>query len=193
MSLAQRVYSVLLVSAADAFNAALTEMLSPATYDPVRIVPSVSAAERAVAERGYDFVLVNSPLPDESGARFANDTCMSKNTVVLLLTRGEVFAEIYDRVAENGVFVLAKPIAKSSMEQALQWMVSARERLRRMEQKSLSIEEKMEEIRLVNRAKWKLIAERGMSEPDAHRYLEKQAMDRGVSRRVIAAAIVDGE
>ena len=48
----------------------------------------------------------------------------------------------------------------------------------------------MEQIRLVNRAKWILIRELKMSEPDAHRYIEKQAMDRCVSRGDIARDII---
>ena len=76
------------------------------------------------------------------------------------------------------------------METALQWMESARERLRKFEKKSVSIEEKMEEIRIVNKAKWLLIRELKMDEPEAHRYIEKQAMDRCVTRREIAAEII---
>jgi len=73
---------------------------------------------------------------------------------------------------------------------ALDWMASARERLRKLEKKTLSIEEKMKEIRIVNRAKWLLITELKMSEPDAHRYIEKKAMDRCVTKREIAEEII---
>ena len=59
-----------------------------------------------------------------------------------------------------------------------------------MEKKTLSFEEKMEEIRIVNRAKWLLISELKMDEPQAHRYVEKQAMDRCVSRREVAEEII---
>ena len=59
-----------------------------------------------------------------------------------------------------------------------------------MKTMSLSVEEKMEEIRLVNRAKWLLIEQLKMTESDAHRYIEKQAMDRCVSRREIAQNII---
>lgn len=69
-------------------------------------------------------------------------------------------------------------------------MESARERLRHLEKKSLSIDEKMIEIRLVNKAKWLLISELSMSEPDAHRYIEKQAMDRCITKRTIAEEII---
>ena len=76
------------------------------------------------------------------------------------------------------------------LTQALRWMAAARERLRRTEKKTATIEEKMEEIRLVNRAKWLLIEQLKMTESDAHRYIEKQAMDRCVSRREIAQNII---
>ena len=48
----------------------------------------------------------------------------------------------------------------------------------------------MNEIRIVNRAKWLLISELKMTEPDAHRYIEKQAMDACVSRKQIAEEII---
>ena len=59
-----------------------------------------------------------------------------------------------------------------------------------MAQKTASIEEKMEEIRLVNRAKWLLIEQLRMTESEAHRYIEKQAMDRCVTKRSIAENII---
>ena len=59
-----------------------------------------------------------------------------------------------------------------------------------MEQKTASVEEKIEEIRIVNRAKWLLIEQLKMTEKEAHRYIEKQAMDRCVTRRTIAENIL---
>lgn len=95
-------------------------------------------------------------------------------------------AEIYDKVAEHGVFVLPKPTSKPIIITALSWLSSSREKLRKTEKKTLPIEEKMAEIRIVNRAKWLLISELKMDEQGAHRYIEKQAMDRCISKKVIA-------
>lgn len=190
MSLKERVYSVLIVSAAENFNAALSDLLPESGYHPIHIASSVNSAKRAFAERSFDFVIINSPLPDDIGVRFAIDACNSKGTVVLLMVRAEFHAEIYDKVAEHGVFTLSKPTSKPVILTALGWMSSARERLRKSEKKTLSIEEKMEEIRIINRAKWLLIKEIKMDEPDTHRYIEKQAMDRCISRREVAEEII---
>ena len=190
MSLKEQVYSVLIVSAAEGFNDALATLLPTSKYSPTNFVSNISAAKRALAERAFDFVIINSPLPDDIGTRFAIDTGSSKETVVLLMVRAELQAEIYDKVAEHGVFVLPKPTSKPTMAIALSWLSSAREKLRKTEKKTLSIEEKMEEIRIVNRAKWILIRELKLDEPEAHRYIEKQAMDRCISKKVIAEEII---
>lgn len=190
MSLRERVYSILIVSATDSFTSAFADLLPETRYYPVYTVTSVSAAKRALAEKAFDFVIINAPLPDDAGTRFAIDICISKQSAVLLLAKSDVHAGIHDRVAEYGVFTLPKPTSKPTMIHALNWMESARERLRQFEKKSLSIEEKMAEIRLVNKAKWILISELTMSEPEAHRYIEKQAMDRCISKRTIAEEII---
>jgi len=189
-SLRERVYSVLIVSAAEKINEALSSLLPEARYGPVKTVSSVSAAERLFAERNFDFVIINSPLPDDAGIRFAIDTLESKGTVTLLLVRTEVYNDIFEKVAPHGVFTLSKPVNRPMLVMALDWMASMRERMRRMEKKTLSVEEKMEEIRAVNRAKWLLISELSMDEPAAHRYIEKQAMDRCVTRLEVANEII---
>ncbi len=190
MSLKEQVYSILIVSSAENFNTALSALLPESKYTPIHIVSNVSTAKRELAERPFDFVLINSPLPDDIGTRFAIDTSNNGETVVLFIVRAELYNEMYDKVAEHGVFVLSKPTSKPTITTALSWLSSARERLRKAEKKTLSIEEKMEEIRIVNRAKWLLIDELKMDEPGAHRYIEKQAMDRCVTKRIIAEEII---
>ena len=106
------------------------------------------------------------------------------------MVRADIHDEIYNRVVEHGVFTIPKPISKPTLVTALGWMASARERLRQSEKKTLSIEEKMEEIRIVNRAKWLLISEIKMDEDSAHRYIEKQALDRCISKREVAESII---
>lgn len=190
MGLKELVYSVLIVSASEKFNEALMSLLPELKYNPVLVVPNAAAAKRAFAERTFDFVIINSPLPDENGTRFAIDVCDAKETVVLLAVRAELYAGIADEVTGHGVFSLLKPTSRSMIVTALGWMASARERLRKFEKKTLSVEEKMKEIRMVNRAKWLLISELKMSEPEAHHYIEKQAMDRCRMKQEIAEEII---
>lgn len=190
MSLKERTYSILLVSSSEKFNAALSSVFAAVSFSPVVTVGSVSAAERKIAERSFDAILINSPLTDDPGVRFAID-CSSRSSIpVLLLIKSELHEEMAARVTPYGVCTLPKPVSRASMTQGLRWMAAIRERLRRFEKKIVPLEDKMEEIRLVNRAKWLLITELKLSEPDAHHYIEKRAMDQCVSKKEVAKDII---
>lgn len=186
----EKTYSVLVVSAGQKFDETLTRMLPPSEYYPVQFVRNIAAARREMLAKSFDFVIVNAPLPDDPGIRFAADACGQSKTVVLLLVPGDIYESVNARVVPEGVFTLSKPVAAQSLLQGLKWMAPARERLGKLEQKATSLEEKMQEIRQVNRAKWLLIENQGMSEGEAHRSIEKQAMDRCVSRRQVADEII---
>ena len=186
----ERSYSVLVVSSSEKLNSALKTLLTDSQYSPLYFTGSMASAKRHLLENTYDFVVINSPLPDDVGTKLAVDVCAGRSTVCVLLVRAEQYEETHAKVVGHGVFTLPKPITGTAMSQALKWMAAARERLRRMEKKTISIEEKMEEIRLVNRAKWMLIDNLKMTESDAHRYIEKQAMDLCVTRREVAEDII---
>ena len=190
MDLKEMSYSVLVVSSSEKFNAALTEYFSVPTFTPVQTVSGISVAKRALVERAFDFVVVNSPVGDDVGIRFSIDTVTSCDSVVLFLSKTDQFDLAFEKLAEHGVFLLQKPVSRPVFSIALDWLISAREGLRKNRTKTLSIEEKMNEIRLVNRAKWLLISELKMTEPTAHRYIEKQAMDRCIPRKMIAEEII---
>ena len=190
MSLEEKVYSVLVVSASSTFNSSLQALLPISKFSPVRFEGSVSSAKRTLLERSFDFILINSPLPDDTGMRFAIDLSDLKSTVALLMVRSELYISTYNKVAEHGVYVLSKPVSKSVIAQSVDWMIATRERLKKFEKKTLSTEEKIQEIRIVNRAKWILISELKMTEENAHKYIEKQAMDRCVSKKEISEEII---
>ena len=95
-----------------------------------------------------------------------------------------------EKFPERNVILSTGPTTREAMTTAIQWMTAARERLRRVEEGAQTLEQKMQEIRLLNRAKWLLIEGRGMSEAEAHRFLEKQAMDRCLPKGRIAAELI---
>lgn len=190
MSILEKTYSVLIVSASDTFNSSLTPLLPEFKFEPIRVESSVNAARRAMSDRDYDFIVINSPLPDDAGVRFAIDLSGLKTSVALLMVRSDIYTATYDKVAEHGVYVLPKPTSKPIVSQAIDWMIATRERLKKFEKKTMSTEEKMQEIRIVNHAKWILIEQIKMTESDAHRYIEKQAMDRCISKREMAEEII---
>ncbi len=186
----ERTYAVLMVSASEKFNTATRALLPPTDYWPVDTAKSAGEARRRLLTARYDLVLVHAPLPDEFGSGLAADICRSSSCGALLLVRQDVYDDVCAEVMEEGVMVLPMPTTGRMVSQTLRMMCASRERLRRLEEKQTTVEEKIEEIRIVNRAKWILIDHLGMREEEAHRYLEKQAMDLRLPVRKVAENVI---
>ena len=183
-------YSVLLASASEKFNTVTASLLPGSEFWPVTVAKTAGEAQRLMLERSFDLVLVNTPLPDEFGARLAIDASRKTQAGVLLIIRRELHEELYYKVMEDGVITLPKPVSESVMSQMLRTLCSVRERLRRAEERQVTVEKKIEEMRLVNRAKWLLIERLHMTEEDAHGYIRRQAMDKRVTQREAAEDIL---
>jgi len=190
MDLSERTYRVLLVSASQKMNDALMPLLAASHCSLAEVTADIASARRSLLENEYDIVIVNTPLPDEFGVKFAIDICEESNTGVMLLVKAEHFPELNAKTAPLGVLCISKPTSAPVISQSLTLICAMREKLRRMEQKAASIEDKMEEIRLTNKAKWLLVEQLKMTEPDAHRYIQKTAMDKGLSKRAVAESII---
>lgn len=188
--LKERSYSVLVVSASENFIKMLKQNLSSAKYNLVKYTSSISSAKRANVEKLYDIVIIDTPLPDGTGDSFAVDISSNQASIVMMLVHYDLYTQVHENYAKHGIFIKRKPTDHESLQTALEWLESARERIRPFEKKTLSIEDRMQEIRKVNQAKLFLITEKGMSEDEAHKYISKQAMDRCVSKRVIAEEIL---
>ena len=190
MELVQHVYSVLAISTREKFYTSLRGLLPEDRYSPLCWESDVTSARRLLLERTFDIVVISTPLPDEFGTKLALHIIDKSSAGVLLLVKAEHYPDLAARLAPQGILLLQKPTTPPLLLQSMQLLCGTRERLRRMEEKTATIEERMAEIRLVNRAKWALIDKQGMTEQEAHRYIEKQAMDRCITRRTVAEEIL---
>ena len=186
----EKTYCVLVVSSTESFGTSMAPLLPPTDYYPVVYARSSAEAQRLLAENSYDIVIINTPLPDDLCLRWASYVSRNTTAGVLLLVKSDRYTETSAKMLSYGVMTLPKPTSSQMLTQTLGVLCATRERLRRMEEKQLSVEQKMEEIRLVNRAKWLLIETLGMSEAESHRYIEKQAMDLRISKAQVARNII---
>ena len=190
MENAARKYAVLIISRSQKLSALLKGLLSAGRYDPLVTVTDGASAKEQLARSHFDIAIINDPLPDTSGEALATAVCENSGVGVLLLVRAEEFPAVNQRVSPLGALTLPKPTTETMIAQSLMLLCGTRERLRRLEERAVSMEEKMVEIRIVNRAKCLLIEQLKMTEEEAHRYIEKQAMDRCVTKRTVAENIL---
>ena len=190
MSYTDRHYRMLLVSTEDKFIKEVSALLQDERYE-LDNARSASDAENKLLKQKYDIVMINAPLSDDPGTKLCTAISRSSGTIVAVYASNDVFDDIQSKVSAQGVFVLHKPSSKVMVSQAISLMICARDRMRVLEQKVDKAESKLEEFRVVNKAKCMLIEHEGISEADAHRYIEKKSMDAGVAKKLVAQIIIN--
>lgn len=182
-------YRVLVAGAGDKIYDYIVDSLPKSTYDPILKAGDAGEARRMLLSTPVDIVIINTPLTDEFGIDLAQD--LADGTMgVLLLVKNEVYDQVCYKVEDSGVLTLAKPMTRQGFYNAVKLLTALSARLKKMEKRNQTLQEKMTDIRIVNRAKWLLIEHHHMTEKDAHYYIEKQAMDTRLSRREIAESII---
>ncbi len=184
-------HSVLVVSASESFNEIVKKSLPPGDLPTTDFQKSSSLARRRILERYYDLVLINAPLPDETGLEVAFDVAEQSQASVLLVVPKDVYEEVTEQVADLGVLALAKPFTLRRMDKAIRFLLATQNKLHLLEKKIRKAEEKLEEFKVVSRAKFLLVERKHMTEDEAHRLIGKQAMDAGISRGRAAQRILD--
>ena len=182
--------SVLIVSGTQKITEYLRELLPADKFSPIITAASAGEAKRLLLTSQYDIVIINSPLADEPGIDFAIDISHFSSSGVLFLVKGEHYDISLYKAEDYGIFVLPKPVSKQFLYQTLCLLSAMREKIKTLEKKNKDLWEKLDEVRIVNHAKWLLISELGLSEEQAHKAIEKQAMNSRTSKRLAAEKII---
>lgn len=185
----KNIYKVLVAGANDKTFALLQTLLPGSSYEPPMRAGSAGEAKRMVMDCNLDIAILNAPMRDEFGSQLAVDLARD-NVGVVLLVPGESYDQVCFQVEDEGVLTLSKPLSRQTLQSAIRLATALRGKLLRMDQKSRALQEKMADIRTVNRAKWLLIEQLRMTESEAHYYIERQAMDMRLSRREVAENII---
>ncbi len=184
-----RRYTAMVVSATDRTVRSLSAILSSGDFSRIFSVNKAGDARRQAVEGNVDLAVINTPLPDDFGIQVAEDLADMNIGVIIIVSR-DIYEQVAGRVEPCGAVAVAKPVSKAELIQAVRVLRVMRGKMLRLEARAITLETKMKEIRLVNRAKWLLIDRLKMSEDEAHRYIEKAAMDDCVSKGIVAEHII---
>ena len=189
MATEKRKYRVLVADSGDKIYEYISQSLPRGDYDPIVKAGDAGEVRRMMLDTPADIVIINTPLRDEFGTELAID--LAEGTAgVLLLVKNELYDQVCYKAEDNGVLTLSKPTSRQCFYSAVKLLTAMTARLSRLEKVNHTLQEKMADIRVVNRAKWLLIEHHHMKEQDAHYFIEKQAMDTRLSRREVAENII---
>ena len=179
-------HSVLLVSRDSKIVSQISAFLVPPLFE-LTTTSDFNEARRLATERSFNIIIADSG--DGYDTDFAINLADSYSTI-LLLVPNEHFDEISYRVEGYGILTITKPFEPFYFYNMVKIAIAVQYKVQVLSSQTTKLKVKMEEIKQVNRAKMLLMSNMNMSEQEAHRYIEKEAMDRGMKRTAISEEII---
>lgn len=132
---------------------------------------------RSIDTDKFDVIVISTPLEDEFGLDLAAELHGKSSAALVVITKGELAEAVQSKIKFTGAFVIGRPCGKAALLQAIRFADIAGENLKRLTEEKNRLEQQLEDMKVINRAKLCLMQYLSLTEEQAHRHLQKHAMD----------------
>ncbi len=181
---------ILLVSRKGKSKDMLVQLLEMEPTTQIEVAYTEEDAILLMEKTEFDLVIINSPLEGKTGVELATYAAEKYTAGVLLAIQNKYANMVAQKIESYGVLVVGKPIVKAFFNQAVKFAEVTRQRVLFLKEENMHLQIKLEEMKLISRAKCVLIQYLSMSEMQAHKYIEKQSMDMRLSKYRVAKRIL---
>jgi AmiR/NasT family two-component response regulator len=169
----------------------LKEMLEEEGFSVVGEASDGDAALRNAEEKRPDLIIMDIKMPGVDGLTAAEQVTERGLGAVLILTAFSQ-RDLVVRAAEAGAMgYLVKPFQKSDLLPAIEVALARYAQLAAARKESSDLSEQLATRKVVDKAKGRLIDEKGMTEAQAFRHIQKRAMDERRPMREVAQGVLD--
>lgn len=148
------------------------------------------ASVRALDVSTFDIVIVSTPLSDEFGLDLVAELKDRTNAGLIVLAKSDIADEVQNKLKFAGAFVIGRPFPKSALIQAMRFSTVARDKYRELEKEKENLSRQLTEVKTISRAKNLLMQYLALTEEQAHRHIQKQAMDLRKSQLEVAEDVL---
>lgn len=184
---------ILIVSSSESGTKVLTDLLRSAGFENITASSSAADARRRSTVESYDLSIINMPLSDETGKELSFDIA-DKNVsgVITIVNNGhEQIIGSFGR--KKGIYIVMKPLNRRMFLDAVVFVLTAQKQKLRLIKKNEELARALTDLKIITKAKFLLMERNGMSEENAHHFIERSAMDQRLSKRYVAEAVISAE
>lgn len=181
---------VLIISSHKKSLTAILQLLAAEPAVAADSAESGAKGKQLALKESYQAILINAPLPDIAAEELAIELAQKTQAGILLFVSSDEEKATEQKVIPYGVFVLSKPVGSAWFYKALRLLEAADYRMRGMQHENQRLQQQIDESKIINRAKGVLMEYLSMTEPQAHKYLEKQAMDLRITKAEVARRLL---
>ena len=146
--------------------------------------------KKTIKPDSFELVIISTPLENEFGLDLASFISNNTASAVILTAEQKNCEEINKKLGDSLIYVLPRPLNKQILFQTIHFALTARKKLLENEEERKKLETKLYNIKQINRAKCVLMQYLRITESDAHRQIQKRAMDQRVPEIQIALDIL---
>ena len=169
----------------------LKEMLEEEGYSVVAEVGDGQQAVERAQELRPDLVILDIQMPELDGLSAAEQIASARIAPVIVLTAFSQ-RELVERARDAGAMAyLVKPFSKNDLVPAIEVARARFAEMTTLDGEVRTLEERLEARKVVEKAKGKLMAERGITEADAFRWIQRTAMNERTSMKAVAQVILE--
>lgn len=156
-------------------------------------VASAAEAKKVLSLQSHDAVFIDEELSDSSGLHLAEALAKESEMFVILFaeqTRLSAIQELLLEADDEAVLILEKPTDINLLQNTVKLLLTGLRRLDQLRKHTAQLEQKLEDMKILNRAKLILMEVLKLNEAQAHKFIERQAMQRRISKRLICESII---
>jgi response regulator NasT len=169
----------------------IVETLQEAGFDVVGEAANGELALQLVREHRPDVVVMDVKMPVLDGISAAQTITDEAISPVVMLTAFSQ-RDLVDRASNAGAMAyVVKPFTPSELLPAIEIAISRFDQLRALTEEVGDLKERFETRKIVDRAKGLLNDKMGLTEPEAFRWIQKASMDRRLTMRQVASAVIE--
>ena len=167
----------------------LVEMLSESGYEVVGQASNGQEAIDLAKELKPDLAILDVKMPILDGISAA--TQIIEFSPVLMLTAFSQ-KDLIERASDAGAMAyVVKPFTINDLIPAIEISISRHRQMKSLALEVSDLHERLESRKLIDRAKGILMKALNLSEPEAFSWIQRAAMDRRISMKEVAKAVID--
>ena len=180
-----------IVSSSQENTALFSRLLKGCGFGHISAFPSAGHFRREAQFFKTELVIIDAPLSDEFGCDLAELISDAMDCSVLFISRSFITQNLISSHLCSDIHFLSRPFTDDAFRRAVLSISESHARLIGTGKENSLLLAKTDEMRLINRAKRTLMNRLGFTELQAHKYIEKQAMNNRMTRKSVALKIIE--
>lgn len=182
--------NILIISNQEKENLLITDILNTIYCDKIEVATTFEMAKKLILENEFDLYIINNSCKNDNSISFAKELITKTKSEVIFIVNEDLYDYTSNYFEDIGVITISKPINKNVFIPILKVIKINDKKIKKLQKENDRLSKELHQIKLINRAKFVLITHLNMNETDAHKYIEKEAMNSRSAKIDVAIKIL---